>query len=100
MQVMSGPISPKEAAAKPAIPDFVFEAVNSFLNGGPVTFTMNALIRRMVLPSDVKRHDIFEKSWLDFEPAYRAKGWRVDFDKPGFNESYEANWTFTPKSAP
>lgn len=94
---MSGPISPKQAASRPAIPTFVFEAVNSFLTGGAVTFTMNALINRMVFPPEFERHDLFARNWLDFEPAYRAKGWRVEFDKPGYCETYEANWTFTPK---
>lgn len=33
--------------------------------------------------------------WLNFEGAYRRAGWKVEFDKPGYNESYPATFKFT-----
>lgn len=46
---------------------------------------------------NVKRQEIFDKNWLDVEEVYDQYGWDVDYDKPGYNETYEATWTFTKK---
>jgi hypothetical protein len=34
---------------------------------------------------------------MDFEPFYEKAGWKVVYDKPGYCESYAANFTFTRK---
>jgi len=43
----------------------------------------------------VDRNKIFEMGWLDVEDAYRAQGWNVVYDRPGYCESYEASFIFT-----
>jgi len=43
------------------------------------------------------RQGMYDKGWMDVEDAYRKAGWDVDFDKPGYNETYEANFTFSKK---
>jgi hypothetical protein len=40
----------------------------------------------------------FNFKWLNFETAYRSKGWKVDYDKPAYNESYDAFFQFTPNN--
>lgn len=45
----------------------------------------------------IERATIFAEHLLDFENAYRDQGWDVTYDKPGYSESYDANWTFTKK---
>jgi hypothetical protein len=47
---------------------------------------------------DVERGEIFHRGWLDVEDAYRAEGWTVVYDKPGYNESYAASFTFSARS--
>ena len=42
----------------------------------------------------VTRSMIFEKHWLDFEDIYRKAGWFVNFDKPAYNETYDAFFEF------
>lgn len=42
---------------------------------------------------ELKRQDVFAKSVLNFEDAYRKAGWIVRYDKPD-NEDYRANFTF------
>jgi len=42
----------------------------------------------------LNRAEIFDKGWLNVEEVYRAAGWAVEYDKPGFNESYSATFTF------
>lgn len=38
-----------------------------------------------------------DEGWLDFEPIFEDKGWKVVYDRPGWDESYDPNWTFTRK---
>jgi len=44
-----------------------------------------------------KKNDIFEKNFLDFESVFRNVGWSVEYDKPGYCESYDAFFTFKKK---
>lgn len=44
------------------------------------------------------RSEAFDRHWLDFETAYRSQGWLVEYDKPGYNESYDAHWIFRKKT--
>lgn len=100
------PIRPDDVVAcrQATIPDFVIEAFNTciaaaYANGAAVVRlgdVVAAILRSM--PSDdspvMDRARIFRERWLDVEDLYRAQGWVVTFDKPGYNESYPASFTF------
>lgn len=44
---------------------------------------------------DYDRKRVFNEHLLDFEPVYEKEGWKVVYDKPGFNEAhYEPSWRF------
>lgn len=100
------PIRPDDVVAcrQATIPDFVIEAFNTciaaaYANGAAVVRlddVVAAILRSM--PSDdnpaMDRTRIFRERWLDVEDLYRAQGWAVTFDKPGYNESYPASLTF------
>lgn len=97
------PISPKDVVVKKAqqIPDVVFETFNSLIaqkigDGGYARFTLKEIADRLEAQG-VNRKEMFDKHWLDIEDIYRKAGWHVEFDRPGFNEDYEANFTFKPK---
>lgn len=45
------------------------------------------------MPAD----EVFKKGWLNVEYLFRAAGWEVQYDKPGYNETYEAYFTFSKK---
>jgi hypothetical protein len=84
------------------LPDAVIEAVNELLikNGHSryITLKQNEVVTAILTKMEhlgVTRQMIFENHWLDFEPCYRKGGWEVEFDRPGYNESYEAYWKFT-----
>lgn len=88
-QQMTKPFSPKEAqaAAGASIPDFVIEAFNELLaEGGGVNVRINVddAIERIKIKSTAT----FDNKWLNVEPIYRRSGWKVRYDKPGYNESY------------
>jgi hypothetical protein len=94
------PIRPDEVvgAKEGVIPDIVFKVVNAliaekFLNGRAVVRQSDIVIglRAAGLTTPV----IFDRNYLDIEDVYRAVGWKVVYDKPAYNETYEATFTFT-----
>lgn len=94
---MVKPLKPSEVqvAKNESIPQEVIEAVNKMIvkkwNGRCARFTQDELLVTIQLD----REAIFQNKLLDFEPLYREAGWKVEFDQPGFNESYDASFTFT-----
>ena len=99
------PIRPDEAAARQqaTIPDFVIEAFNAcitaaYANGMATVYqddVIAAILRTMQSDDDsANRARILRERWLDVEDLYRAKGWSVSSDKPGYNETYRAHFTF------
>lgn len=108
---MPGPIKPDDVVKKKTaqIPEFVFEVANELIaekwNGSSATFRLDEFVKRVLdraekHPStkgatrDTIRADLFEKHAFDIEDSYRVEGWKVDFDKPGYCETYPATFTF------
>src|SRR3954462_13759959 len=93
-------ITPQEAikGKTNTIPSVVFEVFNDLikenLGGKSSSFQQDSVVRRLE-KRGLERTEIFNKGWLDVEPAYRKAGWIVDYDKPGFNECYPATFTFS-----
>ena len=100
------PIRPDEVSALRAatIPDFVIEAFNELI---AANFSGNQAVVRQCEAVDVilaksrwrvepglKREDVYSLHYLDVEHLYRAEGWEVEYDKPGFNENYEPKFFF------
>lgn len=98
---MVEPIKPSEvsAARETSIPDAVIEAFNELIvenaRGRWATVMQKAVVDRIVEKTGCTRDEIFKKGWLDVEDVFRRAGWTVDYDKPGYNESYEANFRFS-----
>jgi hypothetical protein len=96
---MKKPITPTEAAQGriESIPSYVFEVFNELIvenldMKGIATFTQDEVEKRIMgrMPQGTQ----FTSRWLDVESLYRASGWEVEYDKPGYNESYKATFTF------
>lgn len=91
-----------------SFPDEVIQVVNGLLAergraSSYITFNQDEVLERleslfMEIGVAFSRREAFDRHWLDFEDAYRAQGWDVEFDKPGYCESYKAHWIFKPKS--
>lgn len=100
-------ITPAEAkAAKVAlIPDGVILAVNRLLcervsSSGYCTLTQPKVIEAILAePSmqGITKAQLFDRGWLDFEPFFVKAGWSVTYDRPAYNECYEASWSFGPR---
>lgn len=105
---MSRAISPKDIGKYKAksFPYFVFEAFNECIaenyTNGKAIVKQDDVINRILGKQDIPDHEvpgyyrreIFDKGWLNIEEVYREQGWKVTYDKPGYNESYGAFWEF------
>jgi len=104
---MVSPITPSDIAAIKAetIPGFVIEAFNreitkKYSNGAARVFesaVVDAIMATAPLAHDGKpmyRQRVYEEGWLDVEPLFRKIGWVVEYDRPGYNESYSAYFIF------
>lgn len=101
------PISPDEAYKERvfSIPDEIIEAVNNLLiknvsKGGYATILQKdiealALGKFLANGKVVSVSSMYENNWFDFEDLFRAAGWKVEYDRPAYNESYDASFKFS-----
>lgn len=86
------------AAKNREFPDFVIQAFNECIVESKLknstTVKQDDVMTKIVAASGKSRNQIFELHWLDVEDHYRAAGWIVTYDKPAYNESYAAYFTF------
>jgi len=93
------PIKPNEIAGRKeeTFPDAVLESFNQLIaekfSGNSATIEQDDVLKLMV-DKGLDRDEIFRRGWLDVEDVYRAAGWHVEYDKPGYNETYPATFTF------
>ncbi len=103
---MTKPVTPQEALKlkESKIPDYVFAAFNELISEnivhGRAKVNQPKVVERIIreakeLGIDLLRSDIYSNGWLDVEDVYRKAGWKVEYDKPGYNESYDAYFVFT-----
>jgi hypothetical protein len=94
------PIKPGEVAKKKEhdVPDAVFEAFNELItekfNGRDAVVIQKDVVELMI-KKGLNGDEIFKKGWLDIEEVYHKAGWEVEFDRPGWDEDYDAHFTFT-----
>lgn len=102
----NGPITPAEVTARVTslIPAEVFECFNDLIlrgwSGSSAVVLQNEAVELITERLAVTRDEVFSKHYLDVESAYRSQGWVVEYDKPGFNETYQARYTFTAPAVP
>jgi hypothetical protein len=97
------PITPKEANLnfKNSFPEFVIQAINNcILNSSfgkeSFTITQDTIIDEILrlAPEGTTTKEIFENHWLDFEDLYHGFGWKIIYDKPGWDEDYPEIFKF------
>lgn len=96
---MVEPITPDEITKK--VPDAVIEVFNELIaerwTGSEARLLQDEIVTRLMARMDVERGVVFAKGWLDIEPIFERVGWSVEYDKPGYNESYAASFKFSKK---
>lgn len=100
---MAGPIKPSEVgeAQTRLIPEPVFSAFNELIaenwNGSSSVVKQDDAVARIVTKMSVNRDHVYKHGWLSVEDAYRRAGWRVKYEKPAYNETGPATFTFTTR---
>ena len=96
------PIRPEHVGAVKLeiIPPEVITVFNHLIaqhyDAGSSTFTQDEVIVLLqnTLEECPPRAEIFANGWLKVEQIYEVEGWEVEYDKPGYNETYNARFTF------
>ena len=98
------PLSPKDINndMENIIPDVVIKAVNNLLKkefrGSSVKLLQKDVISEISkLDDSMTSKKLFDNNWMDFESLFKKYGWSVVYDGPGYNETYEPNYEFTPR---
>lgn len=104
------PITPAQAKnqRRAGIPDFVFDVVNTLLVENLNSTCTGALLLQKDIAKAIREHpeyqtydeprpDIYKQGWMDFEEHYKQAGWKVDYDRPGYNENYEPKYIFSSR---
>lgn len=98
---MVKPVSPDQVLL-PSIPDEVIEIWNELIKeawDGRRSYIKQpyavALISNRL---GITKQQAFDRHLLDIESIYEEAGWKVEYDKPGYCDDYEASFTFTKKS--
>lgn len=99
------PITPNEVGEKheEQLPEFVIRIVNQCIaqawNGRQAEVLQSEIVDRIVSEMELSdRATVFEKGYLHIEDAYRRAGWKVEYDRPGYNESYPAKFVFSHRT--
>lgn len=91
------PFSPEDCRKNKAtvIPEWVINAFNELLTKR-YTGTHEITIKQSEIVNQYlgQEEQPFDYAWLNVEEMYREAGWEVEYDKPGYCESYEAYFTF------
>jgi hypothetical protein len=97
------PMSPAEVTQYQLenFPAEVIDTVNmliaeSFLNGRAVVQQEDLV--RILKEKGLDGGEIYKKGWLNIEEMYRASGWKVTYEKPGFNETGRSYFVFEVKN--
>lgn len=107
------PFTPAEAKAQKvfALPPELIKAVNELLAERYVDrgvihiklIDLKARCRKIILAENLQMSSItdplasWDQSVWDFEPVYRQHGWKVSYDSPAYNESYDGYYIFEKK---
>ena len=90
------PISPDDVVK--AVPEFVIDAFNQLIQekwrGGKATIELKEVKQRISKLGELGNPNLVNNDWLDVEPLYEAKGWKVTFSRPCLDESFLPYYSF------
>ena len=97
------PLSPLEVKQKAieSIPSEMVQAVNELLienaSRSSITLKQKDIEARFNKLSNGKYNhvDIYDKGWMDIEPIFRNAGWKVRYESPDRDQSFDEFFTFT-----
>ncbi len=95
---MRRPMKPSEIEKRRKLPQVVISVfdeliVENWCDGEDVV-GQNEAVKRIAARLKIPRQAVFDRHLLDVEDVYRRAGWKVEYDKPGYCETYEATFIF------
>lgn len=98
------PLTPEEVASQkehqihPQIIASINELLVTHYIPGTITIKQQEILDLFLgrTSEDWTLNRVFKEKQLNIESVYKKYGWKVEYDKPGFNESGEAFFKFTP----
>lgn len=99
--VMGRPVSPNEIVdvQRQNLPPEVFDAFNAAIaksmNGKSSKVIQSDVAKDIADRLGIELSAVYAGHYLDVEDEYRKFGWRVDYDRPAYNESYAAFFVFS-----
>jgi hypothetical protein len=99
------PLTPQEVSTQTEneFPEWVIIGVNNsikknFRGKDEFTIKQKDILNEIlsIAPKGTTKEIIYEKRYLDFEKMYKKFGWKIIYDKPGYNETYEPFFIFKP----
>lgn len=97
------PLTPADVKKKKLLsfPDEVIEAFNELIlenwEVNSARVEQEDVIVRIMEKMNCKESAVIDNHYLDIEDLFRKAGWKVEYDKPGYNENYEPYFQFTKK---
>lgn len=98
------PIKPSDipAAKAAVIPAFVIDAFNeciakNYANGR--AHFLQKDVQTIIQDKCTEKGIWYKMHFLDIEPIYEKNGWKVEYDKPAYCESYDASFTFIKRQS-
>lgn len=98
---MVGPIEPNEVQNKKdeQLPEEVFIVFNDIIienwDGHSATVMQDEVAKRIAKALKITTTQVYNRNLLDVENAYTKAGWKVEYDKPGYNEDYRPYFIFS-----
>ena len=97
---MIEPIKPEEVKATATKPDEVIETFNELIkkywDGERAVVPQREAVKMITERMGIDDKEIYRRRYLDIEFVYLRAGWKVEYDKPGYNENpYPAKFTFS-----
>lgn len=99
------PITPDQVAEekRTIIPDEVIAAFNELIAKNYRSGDGSAAVKQkdvvfLAIEKTGHTRPAFDLDWLEVEDIYRGAGWNVEYDRPGYNETYDAVFIFTKKN--
>ncbi len=70
------------------------EAILEKWNGDKAVVKQKDVIVKIIERTGIPKRDLYDKHYLDVEPIFIEAGWKVEYDKPAYNENYDAYFEF------
>lgn len=92
------PISPNQIEVFNLIPDNVIFAFNELISknfdGTTSKVNQSDVLDKIQYLMNCERKTIFENNWINIDNMYKKAGWNVTYNKPSYDENFEAHWIF------